>query len=328
MTLVIEGSDIQPDLPVLRTNEELPFPEVLDNTIISTYAHCQRQSYWNYFQDLHEKRKSIHLHAGGAFADAAEKFRMSYYYGEHKGDYTKALHAGFIALTKFYGYDPERDMDEKTIDSNKSFEGMANAYFSYWAHWHPATDRVQPLVGVDGKPSVETSFALPLDVCHPVTGDPILLHGRYDLLGTLGGSIYVVDEKTTKQLGPSWGKQWDMRSQFTGYCLGAMGHDRHVAGAIIRGTAILKTKITHAEVIVYRPQIMLDNWYNDINYLVEQMIESWKAGRWLTTGSFSGACGSYSGCPYKNLCMTDNVEGFLSNYSQYKWDPTNPSDED
>ena len=66
--------------------------------------------------------------------------------------------------------------------------------------------------------------------------------GRALRFGQMGEGLYIEDDKTTSQLGSSWGAQWDMRSQFTGYAWAARQSGLPIAGIIVRGISILKTK--------------------------------------------------------------------------------------
>ncbi len=303
--------------------QDITFPEVIDNTILTSYAKCPRYSYWAHFQHLAPNRVSIHLHAGTAFASAMETYRKVWV---AEGSHDKAQAEGLLTMIKEYGYNPEVEYDPDWQASAKSFEGMACAYIHATTNWNAESDRLQPLV-VDGKPAVECSFAEILDVDHPITGQPLIYHGRFDMLGTFGGAIFVEDDKTTSALGPSWSGQWDMRSQFTGYCWGARSFGKAVAGAIVRGTAILKTKITHAEAIVYRPDWMVDEWHTDMIALIERMKESFRTGYFPKLGAFNDGCSAYGGCQFKTLCTSKDPEMWLGNYKRRVWNPTNPSDE-
>lgn len=77
--------------------------------------------------------------------------------------------------------------------------------------------------------------------------EPIEYGGIYDLLVQFGSqamsTIYVVDHKTTSQLGPTYFLQFNPNNQITGYCWGAeQMSDRKVAGAIINTLCMTNAK--------------------------------------------------------------------------------------
>jgi len=197
---------------------------------------------------------------------------------------------------------------------------MIGALDEYFRNYGFATDHIQPHFH-DGKPAVEFSFAIPIpNTAHPTTGEPILYTGRFDMLGVYNNALFVVDEKTTKQLGQSWIKSWTMASQFTGYCWAAKEYGYPVAGAIIRGISILKTKYGHAESLQYRPQWFIDRWLVQLAKDVKRMIAAWEADDWdfdLNTG-----CNTYGGCPLTDVCNSQRpVRVLEQDFVKRIWDP-------
>lgn len=304
--------------------EDITFPKMLDNTILSTFSKCPRQAYYAHFQHLAPKKTSIHLHAGKSFAVGMETYRKEYFKTQ---SVETAQAKGLLALTQSYGFSPDRDEDPEWIASAKSYEGLACAYIHTTNNWPADADRLKPYV-LEGEPAVEMSFALPLPLNHPDTGEPIIFHGRFDMLGTFGGAVFVEDDKTTSQLGAQWSSQWDLRSQFTGYCVGAETFGVPVAGAIVRGTAILKTKITHAESITYRPKHLTEEWKKSTIALISQMFRAYKTKEFPTLGTFNESCNAYGGCSFKTLCLTDRPENWLDSYRRRVWNPANPEEGD
>lgn len=308
-------------------NLELAFPTVLDSSMRTDYASCPRKFYYRHLLGVAPLGVNIHLNAGGAYADALEVFRKSYYTGT---DFETARALGVLALIKSYG-DPDFEPSEA-----KQWYRMVDAFLSYLANWHPSHDYLKPAT-FNGEPAVEFSFALPVDsnLLQPDTLDPLLFVGRFDMLGILNDTLFVVDDKTTSRLGVQWSAQWDLRSQFTGYCWGAQQFGHQVGGAIIRGTAILKTQINHAEAVVYRPKHIIDRWYDRLVCDGYEMVARYASlsddpenrtsldACFPCTGEENGSCSSYSGCAYKSLCEVANpLEWIDGNFVISRWDPT------
>jgi hypothetical protein len=206
---------------------------------------------------------------------------------------------------------------------------MCGALEYYFDVWKLGEDYLVPWTTPDGEKGIEFSFALPLPITHPQTGDPILYAGRFDMLAhDRFKVIWVEDEKTAGQLGPSWNKNWSLDSQFTGYVWAARQYNIPVYGAAIRGISILKTSYGHAEQMVARPQFLVDRWYAQLLRDVERMIEIWKAQN-LNSQIESryaldkGMCNAYGGCSYEILCNTQTpAEWVKVNFTHRDWDPT------
>lgn len=300
---------------------EKQFPLAIDATMRSDYCSCPKKFYWRHILGLTPSGgTNIHLTAGAAFAAAYEAFRNAFY-GE-ANDFDTAQAKGVLALLRSYGD------DEYPETESKQWYNMVDAFMSALQNWPPATDYVKPLI-VNGKPAVEFSFNLPIAAFlrHPVSNDPLLFCGRFDMIGEMNGSMFGEDDKTTKALGSYWSQQWDLRSQFTGYTWGAKAYGYPLAGFIIRGTAILKTKITHAEAIVYRPEWMIKQWEERLIYTTKQMLESWTHSHFPRLGEENGTCSSYGGCPFVPLCNSPNPEDWIEgNYVVERWNPTHSRD--
>jgi hypothetical protein len=128
------------------------------------------------------------------------------------------------------------------------------------------------------------------------------------------------DDKTASQLGASWPRQWDLRSQFTSYVWGAGRAGIKLDGFLVRGVSILKTKYDTMEAITYRPQWMIDRWYNQVLRDVAAMIAAWKEGYY--NYSLDHACAEYGGCPFKSCCqMRDPAPILNQQFERRLWDP-------
>lgn len=301
------------------------FPHLIDSTMLSGYLACPRQFYWQWINRLTISQKSVHLHAGGAFAAAIESFRLSFYTGF---DYDTAMCGAVERFIKEWGDFPLME------EENKSFYNVLGALDSYFQIYPPATDHVKPYIA-NGKPAVEFTFALPTGILHPETGEPILYGGRCDMIGDMGGTLMIVDEKTTSQLGNSWSKKWQMRGQFAGYVMAArtLGN-LPVAGALIRGVSILKAGYGHAEAIVYFPEWQLERWWGHVERTLRDMVCNWQESKTHKDPrgfdqNFSDACAAYSSCQFLNLCMVESPENWIDGYFvRNAWNPlaTNPEE--
>ena len=246
----------------------IPFPDVLDSSIMAAYKGCRHKGYLEYLLHYKPITQNIHLHAGAAYAKGLEVARKAYYeQGMPEGD---AYALGVGALIEAYG------MFDCPPDSAKSLERMAGALEFYTERYPFSSDHAVPHTLPSGKKAIEFSFAEPIDIRHPVTGDPLIYCGRMDMIADYAGGVYGEDDKTTTQLGASWPKQWDLRSQFTGYCWGAGKAGIPLSGFFVRGVSILKTKYDTLEAITYRHPWMIEEWYEALLTDVREMIVNWE----------------------------------------------------
>lgn len=292
---------------------KLPFPKAIDSTLRASFVACPRKFQLQYLEHWKKKRTSVHLVAGGAFAEGMDVTRTQFATGDTP---EQALAAGAKALIRKYGDFEAED------DHNKSLANMVAALGESFAHHGFSTDPLQPHILPNGKPAVEFSFAIPIseDLLHPETGDPILYTGRFDMLGEMQDNLWVVDDKTTGYIGKQWFNQWTLRSQLTGYCWAAREYGYPVVGAIIRGLAIRKKDFGHAESIQYRPDWMITRWHMQLQRDIQRMIRSWEEGYFDYT--LDGACSDYGGCDFLEVCSSPNPERWLAtDFEQRIWDP-------
>lgn len=140
------------------------------------------------------------------------------------------------------------------------------------------------------------------------------------MIAERAAGIYVYDEKTTSSLGASWGKQWEMRSQFTGYGWAAKKQGIKVSGMIVRGVSILKTKYDTLEVPTYRTDYETDRWYDQMCRDLERMKLMWAEGYW--DWNLESACNDYGGCTFTKVCKSSDPDAIMPVYFSKKvWDP-------
>lgn len=294
------------------SNQRVMFPHTIDSTILGTFRSCPQKALLQYVEHWKPLAQSVHLVAGGAFASGIEAARNSFYVQGAPAE--DAEGAGLSALIKHYG-----DF-ECPADSAKSLERMCGALEFYFHNYPLGADGAEPITLANGRRGIEFSFAEPLDVAHPMTGDPILYTGRSDMIAERAGGVYIYDEKTTSSLGASWGRQWEMRSQFTGYAWAAHRQGIKTAGAIVRGISILKTKYDTLEVPTHRSQYEIDRWEEQVIRDIERMKRMWEEGYW--DFNLDGACNEYGGCTFQRVCKSSDPESWLPMYFERKvWDP-------
>lgn len=307
MSAVVEGAQYARKRP--------PFPDLIDNTMRNDFTRCKQKFFRGFIENWAPMAPSVHLHAGGAFARGLEVTRKAFY--EDKMSESDARRLGLQETVKFYG-----PVDfPATRSGDKSLDNVIRAFDSYWERYKLGVDPLVPHFAANGKAMVEFAFTIPTEVTHPETGNPILYGGRADMIGVMFDSLWVTDEKTTSSLGETWAGNWDLDSQFTGYIAAAKLYGYPVAGALVRGVGLLKTKITHQEVQVHRGSWEIERWWQQLHRDIRSMIQSWEEGYWDYAIS-KDVCAAYGGCPFKMLCESPSPEGFLPiHFRKRTWNP-------
>lgn len=293
-------------------NQRPMFPHAVDSTMLSTFRSCPQKMFRQYVEHWKPQAESVHLVAGGAFAKGIEVARRSFF--EEQKSPSEAEADGLHALITKYG-----DF-ECPPDSAKSLERTAGALEFYFANYPLGEDSANPITFPDGRRGIEFSFAEPLNIKHPTSGDPMIYTGRADMIADFGGGVYVFDEKTTSQLGQSWPRQWELRSQFTGYAWAARRIGIDVTGAIVRGVSILKTKYDTMQSLTDRPAWEVDRWEAQVHRDIARMIQCWEDGYW--DYNLDHACAEYGGCGLVRICKSENPETWLPmQFERRVWDP-------
>jgi len=279
--------------------------------MLAALRSCPQKFALTYMQHWKPKTESHHLHAGGAFAKGLEAVRRAFY--QDKKDPDTSLQAGIHALLAAYGEFQPPD------DSPKTAARMAGALEFYFSKWPLGSDPAVPAVLGD-RLGIEFSFAQPLPINHPETSEPLIYCGRADQVCDFAGGRYVEDDKTASQLGASWSRQWDLRSQFTGYTWAARSAGISVQGVLIRGISILKTKYDCAEAVSYRPEWQVERWLGQTLRDIQRAIKCWEDGYW--DWSLDHACTEYGGCTFRQICLMQDPQPFLDlNFERKYWNP-------
>lgn len=310
------------------TLAELPI--YVDSTMLTCYRGCGQKFYKEFVLGRRPPGLSIDLHAGACFATALETVRKLTF--KDKLPYHEALiraHASFLQTWGSFEI-PAHKTTAKTLDR------VWEAVEDYFATYSPLTDYVQPYMASSGDPTLEYTFAIPLEPArdcavwegysatgnyfplHP-NGSPFLYCGRFDMLGEMNGRPIPVDEKTSgRSADVNWAEQWNLRNQFMGYVWACQQCGLDVDSLLVRGTSILKTKIGQAEAIKTYPKALLARWHEQLRRDLWRLRRSWDEGYW--DYNFGDTCTQYGNCMFMTSCQTGNPQ-WLEEFEIRKWNP-------
>jgi hypothetical protein len=168
----------------------------------------------------------------------------------------------------------------------------------------------------NGKPAVELSFTLDLD-------DEFVLCGHLDRVVDYGGSLFVMDQKTTgSTIGPYFFKPFDLDTQMTLYSIaGQVVLQSPVAGVIIDGAQIAVNFSRFERGFTYRTKDQLEEFLQNTKHVV-RTIQSYTLLDFFPMNTT--ACGNYGGCPFAPLCKAPpklREKVMETEYSTRVWSP-------
>lgn len=307
-------------------NGTCQLPSHIDATMMSCFRSCPQKYYREFFQGLRPAGISIDLHAGACFASALEEVRKQIWlYKKTLGD------ALLIAQARFFQEwgDVEAPEWKRTA---KTKDRVWDAVESYFAQYSPLTDHVRPYIGSDGEPTLEYTFAIPLEPAgrindgtlfplHP-SGDPFLYCGRFDMVGEYNSLPCVCDEKTTgSSIGKNWAYQWDLRSQFIGYVWACQqdGNFTDLDTVVVRGIAIQATQIVHAEAIKPYAAHLIAKWHDQLRRDMWRLVRCYEGGHF--DFNLGDACTSYGQCVFMAACASASPDTWIQDFEVRHWNP-------
>jgi hypothetical protein len=306
-------------------------PLHIDSTMITCARSCLQKFLLEFVHGYRPRAISVDLHAGACFATGLETVYRGIW--EQNLSLPSALERAHAAFHIAWG-DFEIPAFKKTA---KTADRIWEAIESYFEQYPPRTDHVQPYFGSDGKPTFEYTFAIPLEPAnnfegenfplHP-SGAPFIYSGRFDMLGAISGRPCVRDEKTTGgSISTNWSDQWNLRSQFLGYVWACQQAGINLDTVVVRGIAIQKTQIVHAEDIKNYSAHLVAKWHEQLRRDLWRIRRAWDEGYF--DFNLGDACTSYGNCVFQSACASTTPEAWLSDFVVKHWNPLdkNPAKE-
>ncbi len=293
-------------------------PAYVDSTMMTAFRSCPRKFYNEFVLGLRPPGISVDLHAGGAFAHALEVVRNEIHVNQRS--LPDALLRANAAFEIYWG-DFVIPEFKKT---NKRPDRVWAAVESYFETYPPLSDHIQPYLS-NGKPTFEFSFAIPLDgpdwPLHPISNEPFLYSGRFDMLGEYMGMPIVEDDKTSGAGHyANWAEKWDLRSQFIGYTWACRELGIDVDSVAVRGVGIQMTQIAHAEAIKVYSHHLRSIWLEQLRRDLTRLVKCWNEGYF--DYDFGDACTSFNNCMFMQPCQSPNPEPWLKTFDVRRWNPT------
>ncbi len=187
-----------------------------------------------------------------------------------------------------------------------------------WYLEHYRDDPAKTILMASGRPAVELSFRIPLEL--DGIEHPILLCGHIDRGVEFNGSLFAADYKTTKSLSRQFFSMFNLSHQLTGYtAAGQVIFERPVSGAIIDGIALQVGGVKLGRAVSRRSKGQIAEYFQTLTFANSL------ANTFATTGYYPMNTASCYFCDYKDVCQQppEYRQRFLDMYFTKKrgWNP-------
>lgn len=276
----------------------------IDNFALSMHQTCPAK------YDLRIREHWVSRRRSGAlgFGTALHEGLATWY---RTGEVAKAL----VAISNHW---PENMPVDDFRTKSKCVEVML-AYIKQYPHesWS--------IIGAPENPVIEVPFTLDTGMFLPCTEcwlledpisdrvcatcgvprEPIEYGGIYDMLVEFGGSVFVVDHKSTSMMGSGYFNQFKPNNQMTGYIwAGSEMSGKRVSGAIINAIGIYKTGATKfAREITSRSPLAIEEWLLNLWHECVAIKSNERLGHFAMRTS---ACTLYGLCEFHSVHSLDN----------------------
>jgi len=314
--------------------KQLWFPETISvSSDLDPFTQCQYKWFVSRVLNYRKRVFNIDLTAGGEFAKAIELTRNAYYAGGESD--SEAIAIGENYLLEHFG-----DLFDQSgiLESIKNPTTLAKVFVQYFKRFPLLDGAVLPFDMGNGKISVEQSLSVPLPFKHPVTGKPLQLKVKLDMMGKDKYNTYIVDEKTCKSLLTDYAKQADLlrtERQFALY-VSIANRMRHelmipeithfkVRKIVLNATAIGKGNVTEEYEFKIDRSFQETIWSNTLQ-LVQNMLKTYydyvEEEQGLPLQNFSTGCTAYfRPCSFAMHCTSDFYKELGNHgWKQIMWD--------
>lgn len=250
----------------------------IDNFALTMFQSCPAKYDLRMRQGWTARRRSAALGFGGALHEG-----LAAWYRTH--DKVKALEA-------IHNFWPANVPTDDYRNKAKCVEVM----IEYLRHY---PSEMWNVVGFPDNPMIECTFTLDTGLTLE-DGEPIEYGGIFDGLIEMNGVVYVLEHKSTSQLGATYFNQFKPNNQVTGYVWAAQHlSGGRVGGALINAIGVYKSSPTKFErTITSRSSEEIDEWLKNVRNTCQMIRDCEKRGVWpLHTPS----CVQYGLCEFHSV---------------------------
>lgn len=297
-----------------------------DSTSIGYLKTCPRLYQYIMIEGWSHKGENVHLRFGSEYHRALQEYDLSRAAGIPHDD---ALHDTIQELMLRIGdwWSDDQLLEMKGSATEKTKEALLRTVIWYLDKFKD--DPAKTFILTDGKPAVEQSFRIELDLMAD-DSQPFLLCGHLDRVVEFNEELFVMDRKTTFMAPTSFFfDKFEPDNQMTLYSYaGQIVLHSPVRGVIIDAAQVKRDATEYGRGFTFRTPDQLKEWLEELRYwfaLAEQFAIS---DRWPMNDT---ACDKFGGCRFREICSKSPSvrEKFLkANFVQLpeedRWNPLKP----
>ena len=287
-----------------------------DSTSLGALKTCPRYYEYTIVRGFESRQRNVHLQFGIWIHEGKEKYDRARAGGVSHDTAVLNVVQYLLRAT----WDRERNRPWQSTDNVKNRLTLIRTIVWYLEEYKD--DPITTVIFSDGSPAVELSFSFDTAYKSPA-GEPYLLCGHIDRLGTMNGQTFPCDVKTTKStIGDNFFDQFSPHNQFSIYTLAAkVVYSLPTAGLVIDGAQIAVTFSRFERRTSPRSEAQLNEWYQGLRYWLDAAEKYATANYWPMNES---ACGNYGGCPFRKVCSKSpsiRAEWLKTDFLPRTWDP-------
>lgn len=277
-----------------------------DSTSLVSYMQCPRRYFYEIIEGWRPKGLNVDVLFGSTVHDSVEVYERARLEGEeHQAALRRAVrHALRMARGGFP--DPVSGEMQPSLDDGGNPAKSNHAAIRvivWWADEHGQNDTLPTARLGDGRPGLEISFRVPLDIINP-DGDAYLLVGHFDKWAVFGDGIVPVERKTTKStLGLRYWDKFSPNVQITNYALASQvlvpDHAYQVKIEAFQTGVTFARSERHTAT---RTPAYLEEWTDELAYWIKRAEEDGKRRKWPKN---EATCSLNGGCPFRRICSKD-----------------------
>jgi len=288
-----------------------------DATSIDLLKQCPRKYQLSMLYGYVTNEENIHLKFGILYHQAIEQYHKYRHLGEsHDAAVIRVVHSALI-----YTWNDKLNRPWDSDHPNKNRFTLIRSIVWYFEQYKD--DPVETLV-IDKSPAVELSFSYQTATLAS-TGEPYILCGHLDRLGSVAGQIFGLDAKTTKYAVQSddFAAFYSPDNQMSMYAFaGKIIYHTQVHGMIVDAAQVGAGFTRFRRVFAPRTEGQLLEWYDELmQYWLPQAEAFAFANRWPMNET---SCGRYGGCPFRGICGKDPAARDVwlkASFKHREWDP-------
>lgn len=288
-----------------------------DSTSLSALKACPRRYQYSIIEGWQGRGEAPDLLFGIGFHAAIER-------NDHSRAQGASWQEGMRSAMRYVlesTWDPAKQKPLWIGTNHKNRETLLRTVVWYLLQWETSDDPLETIILSNGKPAVELSFRIPLDIT--LSGETAWLCGHLDKLARLRETedIYICDKKTTKHaLDENYFANYSPDNQMSGYAFGGRAsYHLPIKGLVIDAAQVGVTFTRFQRGFIDRTPAQLEEWYYDLRYWLSQAESFAKSGYWPMNDK------SCYLCQFKGICGRSpqvRDEWLLAGYAKRVWDPT------